>query len=125
LVPLKECDKMMTAIICNGTENKNLFPTFIMGSAAIALGHEVYLFFTPAGAPALKKGFLEKVEGKGMPEMMEMVNDYLALDGHIVACELCMGVYDMTEEDLREGVEVVGATGFLSDINDATITFTF
>lgn len=116
---------MMTAIICNGTENKNLFPTFILGSAAIALGHEVYLFFTPSGAPALKKGFLEQVEGKGMPEMMEMVNDYLALDGHIVACELCMDVYDMTEEDLREGVEVVGATGFLSDINDATITFSF
>ena len=116
---------MMTAIICNGTENKNLFPTFILGSAAIALGHEVYLFFTPSGAPALKKGFLEQVVGKGLPDMMEMVGDFQALGGHIVACELCFDVHDMTEADMREGVEIVGATGFLSDITSATITFSF
>ena len=116
---------MMTAIICNGTENRNLFPTFILGSAAIALGHEVVLFFTPSGAPALKKGFLEGVKGKGLPEMMEMVNDFQALGGKIIACELCFDVHDMTEADLREGIEVVGATGFLSDITDATITFSF
>jgi predicted peroxiredoxin len=115
-----------TAIICNGTENKNLFPLFILGSAAIALGNEVYLFFTPIGAPALKKGFLETVKGKGLPDIMEMLDDFLALGGHIVACELCFDVHDdLTEDDMREGVEVVGATGFLSDINDATITFSF
>jgi predicted peroxiredoxin len=116
---------MMTAIVCNGTENKNLFPTFILGSAAIALGHEVVLFFTPSGAPALKKGFLEQVKGKGLPDMMEMVNDFLDLGGRIVACELFVGVHDMSEDELREGVEVVGGTGFISDIGDATITFSF
>ena len=117
---------MMTAIICNGTENKNLFPTFILGSSSIALGNEVVLFFTPGGSPALKKGFLEQVAGKGMPDMIEMVSDFQTLGGRIVACELCFDAHDdLTEADLREGVEVVGATGFLSDIADATITFSF
>ncbi len=116
---------MMTAIVCNGIENKNLFPTFILGSAAVALGGEVVLFFTPSGAPALKKGFLEQVSGKGMPEMMEMVNDFQELDGRIVACELFVDALDMPESELREGVEVVGGTGFLADISDATITFSF
>lgn len=116
---------MMTAIVCNGIENKNLYPTFILGSAAVALGGDVVIFFTPGGAPALKKGFLEQVSGKGMPEMIEMVNDYLALDGRIVACELFVDALDMPESELREGVEVVGGTGFLADISDATITFSF
>jgi predicted peroxiredoxin len=116
---------MMTAIVCNGTENKNLFPTFILGSASIALGNETVLFFTPSGAPALKKGFLEEVSGKGMPEMMEMVNDFMDLGGRIVACELFVDALDMPESELRDGVEVVGGTGFLSDIGDATITFSF
>lgn len=35
------------AIVCNGCEPQNLFPTFIMGSAAAAMGDEVVLFFTP------------------------------------------------------------------------------
>ncbi len=116
---------MKTAIICNGTENKNVYPTFIMGSSSIALGNEVVLFFTPGAVPALKKGFLEEVKGKGMPEMMEMVSDFLDLGGRIVACELFMDALDMSENELRDGVEVVGATGFLSDISDATITFSF
>ena len=117
---------MKTAIVCNGTENKNLFPTFILGSSAISLDHDVYLFFTPSGAPALKKGFLEQVQGKGMPDMIEMVNDFLDLGGHIIACELCFDVHDdLTEENLRAGVEVAGATGFISDITEATITFSF
>lgn len=116
---------MKTAIVCNWTENKNLFPTFILGSSAAALGHEVVLFFTPSGAKALVKGFLEGVQGKGLPDMMEMLEGFQALGGNIIACELCMDVHDMSEEDLREDVEVVGATGFLSDIGDATITFSF
>ena len=70
-------------------------------------------------------GVLEQVKGKGMPEMMAMVDDFLELGGRIVACELFVDALDMPEDELRDGVEVVGATGFLSDISDATITFTF
>jgi len=114
-----------TVIVCNGTENRNVFPTFILGSTAAAAGNDVVLFFTPGGAPALKKGFLEQVKGKGMPDMMEMVNGLLALGGRILACELCLDALDLKPEDFREGVELVGATGFLLDVQDATITFSF
>jgi peroxiredoxin family protein len=44
------------AIVCNGAENKNLYPTFILASSAAASGDEVVLFFTPGAAPALRKG---------------------------------------------------------------------
>ena len=114
-----------TAIVCNGMENRNLFPTFILGSTAAAAGNEVILFFTPGGSPALKKGFLEQVKGKGMPDMMEMLKGLLALGGRIIACELCLGAMDLKPEDFREGVEIVGATGFIADIQNATITFSF
>ena len=32
---------------------------------------------------------------------------------------------DLKPEDFREGVEIVGATGFIADIQNATITFSF
>ena len=56
-----------TAIVCTGPEPKHLFPTFIIGSAAAAMGDQVILFFTPAAAPALVRGYLEKVRAQGMP----------------------------------------------------------
>jgi peroxiredoxin family protein len=49
------------AIIRNGSENSNLYPTFIMGSATAASGDDVIIFFTPGGVPALKPGYLESL----------------------------------------------------------------
>ena len=113
------------AITCNGAEPANIFPTFVLGSAAAACGDDVVLFFVPGGAPALVKGKLESMEAKGMPDLAELVEGFQVLGGRILLCELAFGAKDIEEEDLREGVEIVGATTFLAEIKDATITFSF
>ena len=113
------------AMVCNGTESKNLYPAFILGSSAVASGDELIIFFTPGAAPALKKGELEKIKGKGMPDMADLVEGVTALGGRILLCELAFEAKDMTKEELRDDVEVVGATTFMVEISDAQITFSF
>jgi len=115
----------MMAITVNGAEPKNLYPPFILGSSAVASGDDVILFFTPGGAPALKKGVLEEIKGKGLPDMAELVDGLSALGGRIMMCELAFEAKDMKEEDLREGVEIVGATTFIVEAADAQLTFSF
>ena len=113
------------AMICNGTEPKNLYPAFILGSSAVASGDDLIIFFTPGGAPALKKGELEKIKSKGMPDMADLVEGVMALGARIMLCELAFDAKDMKKEDLRDDVEVVGATTFMAEISDAQITFSF
>jgi len=113
------------AIVCNGAENKNLYPTFILGSSAVASGDEVVLFFTPGAAPALRKGVLEKIKAKGYPDMAELVEGLQNLGGRILLCELALEAKDMKKEEFRDGVEIVGATSFMADIDDAQVTFSF
>ena len=113
------------SITCNGAESGNIFPTFVLGSAAAACGYEVVLFFTPGGAPALLKGELEKIKAKGMPDLMELYEGLCVLGGRIIVCELVLGAKDLKAEDFVEGVEIMGATSFLSEIEDAQITFSF
>ncbi len=113
------------AIVCNGPENKNLYPTFILASSAAASGDEVVLFFTPGAASALRKGELEKIKAKGMPDMVELVDGIISLGGRILLCELALEAKDMKKEEFREGIEIVGATSFMADIDDAQITFSF
>lgn len=36
------------AITCNSSEPSSVFPVFVLGTAAAALGDNVTLFFTPA-----------------------------------------------------------------------------
>ena len=113
------------AIVCNGSENKSLYPTFVLASSAAASGDQVVLFFTPGAASALRKGELEKIKAKGMPDMTELVEGVQSLGGRILLCELALEAKDMKEEEYRDGVEIVGATKFMADINDAQITFSF
>jgi len=74
------------AMVCNGSEPKNLYPAFILGSSAIASGDDLILFFTPGGAPALKKGEFEKIKGKGMPDFIDLAEGIEALGGRIMLC---------------------------------------
>ena len=113
------------AITVNGSEPSNIFPAMILGSAAAACGDDVVIFFTPGGAPTMVKGELEKIKAKGMPDIVELYEGIRTLGGRMIACELCVGAKDIKPEDLREGVEVMGATSFLGEISDAQITFSF
>ena len=114
------------AIICNNSAPSSVFPTLIVGSAAAAIGDEVFLVFTPGGLPALVKGEIEKMKGtKGLPDPIELYESLRTLNGRVIACELGLGAKDVKEEDLREGAEIMGATSFLSEIQGAGLTFSF
>jgi len=114
-----------TAIVCNGAGPGNINPTLILGSAAAALGNDLVLFFTVGGAPIMVKGELEKLKREGAPDPVEMYDGILALGGRVLVCELCLELKNMKPEDFREGVEIAGATTFIADIQDATLTFCF
>ena len=86
------------AIVCNGSEPKNLYPTFILGSSSAALGDEVIFFFTPGGGPALIKGELEKIKGKGMPDMASLIEGIENLNCRILLCELALEAKDIRRE---------------------------
>jgi predicted peroxiredoxin len=115
------------AITVNGTEPKNVYPPFILGSSAAASGDEVILFFTPSGAPAMVKGALEKLNeaAKALPDLMELYKGLINLGGRLLVCELAFDVHDFTQEDLIEGTEVVGATTFVAEAQGAELTFSF
>lgn len=113
------------AITVNGAEAKNIFPPFILGSSAVASGDELSIFFCPAGAPAMVKGVIEKMEGKGLPNLLELYEGVKVLGGKIYVCELALDAKDLKKEDFRDGIEIIGATTFINEIKDATITFSF
>jgi len=113
------------AITVNGAEPSNVFPPFILGSSAVASGDELTIFFCPGGAPAMVKGEIEKMEVKGLPNLLELYEGVQNLGGKVYVCELALEAKDLKKEDLRDGIEIIGATTFMNEIKDATITFSF
>ena len=113
------------AITVNGSAPSNIFPPMILGSSAAASGDDVTIFCCPGGAPTMVKGELEKITGKGLPNIVELYDGILSLGGRVLVCELALENKDLKAEDFREGVQIVGATSFMASITDANITFSF
>ena len=113
------------AITVNGSAPSNIYPPMILGSAAAALGDEVIIFCCPGGAPTMVRGQLEKVTGKGLPDIVKLFDGILSLGGKVYVCELALENKDIRVEDLRPGVELIGATTFMSSVADATVTLSF
>ncbi|MBN2619547.1 DsrE/DsrF/DrsH-like family protein [candidate division WOR-3 bacterium] len=113
------------AFVVNGTENKNIIPALVLGSSAAASGDTVYMFFTPGAADLLKPGRIEEIKPKGYPPAIELWNGIKSLGGKFYLCELVLEVKDMKKEDFRTDIELVGATTFITDIQEAQTTFSF
>lgn len=113
------------ALVVNGMEPKSVYPPFVLGTSALAIGNEVMIFFCPAGGPWCKKGELEKVTMKGMPDMKDLVEKFNKLGGKIYICELALEAKDMKKEEIRPDTEIIGATEFMSMASSATVTFAF
>ncbi|MCE5261703.1 MAG: DsrE/DsrF/DrsH-like family protein [Euryarchaeota archaeon] len=113
------------AIVVNSTEPRCVYPPYVLGTSALAIGDEVMLFFTPGGSPILKAGELEKLKSKGLPDMEDLVKKFNALGGKLYLCELALEAKDLKREELRKDMEIIGATEFMSKASECTVTFSF
>jgi predicted peroxiredoxin len=115
-----------TILMCNHADGSGVFPTLIMGSSAASLGDEILIFFCPGGAQALVKGELEKFcNTKGLPDPVELYNTIRELGGRMIICELAFEAKGIDKNNLRDGVEVMNAPGFLLEAQGATMSLVF
>jgi len=132
-----------TTIVVQSGDMDRMFSTLIIANGSLAMGMEVWLFFTFWGLERLKKGGLEKGPlskmhmlglGKWMlSQRMKKANvvslerlmaDFKDLGGKIIACEMTMEIMGIKREDLREDlIDEYGAVGtYIQKARDSQIT---
>ncbi len=120
----------VTIIVHSGDMDK-IYSAFIIANGALAMGMEASLFFTFWGLQRLVKGGLEKGPlsrmnllglGKRMikqrmkkvklAHLKRLLEDYKALGGKIIACEVTIEIMGIKRADLLENViDEYGAVG--------------
>lgn len=119
-----EMSKMV--IMCNHADADSVMAAMVMGAAAAATGEQVYMFFQPGAACVLQNGELEKYRGiQGLPDPIELYDSIQVLDGRFILCELGLPNKGIAREDLREGVEVMMASSFLLEAEDAKAVYCY
>lgn len=113
-------------VVCNNDDEQSVMAALVMGAAVAATGDQVLMFYQPGAAKVLVKGELEKFQGlKGQPDPLDLFESIQVLDGRFILCELGLPIWDIKEENLREGVEVMMASTFLFEAEGALMSFSY
>jgi len=102
------------------TPTRTYSPIFY-AMAAAAMEMEVILWFTMNGTNQLKKGEAEKVQldktsDVNLKTMLEMA---MESDVKLRVCQQSLELWDMTMDDVIDGVEILGATSIIDLSLDA------
>ncbi len=129
--------KKLAIVVSEGTFDKGMM-AMIIGNTAAAMGMEVSIFFTFFGLNLLKKGARPKLPGmyrlftgmfvkkmakggvENFPQQLETAKD---LGVRLFACSTSMSLMGIEKEDMTDGVEVLGASGFLNIAADTDMQY--
>ena len=96
------------------TPNRTYSPLFY-AMAAAAMEMEVLVWFTMDGTKQLKKGAAEQVElkpGSG-GTLKTMLENAMESEVELRVCQQSLELFDMTTDDLIDGVDILGATSII------------
>jgi len=129
--------KKLAIVVSEGSFDKGMM-AMIIGNTAAAMGMEVNIFFTFFGLNLLKKGakpklpgmyrlftgmFVKKMAKGGVENFPQQLETAKELGVHLFACSTSMALMGITADGMTDGVEVLGASGFLNIAADTDMQY--
>jgi predicted peroxiredoxin len=98
-----------------GTPERSATPIYLATTAA-AMDVEVGIYFTVNGPTLLKKGVAEslivpKHDGHGAP-LRRFIDQALDMGVKFYVCQPSLDLHGLTQEDLIDGVQMIGGAAF-------------
>jgi predicted peroxiredoxin len=118
-------DKILI-IMTSGPDTPHRCATpFFFATLAAAMDYEVSMFFTIDGTLLLKKGMAETIFPKaGGKPVSDFLKDAMEAGVKFTACTASMELHDLKQEDLIDGIKMVGgATMWQMSEDSKTLTF--
>jgi peroxiredoxin family protein len=144
---MEEKAKQKYTFICSRGTLDGAYPSLILAINSVRLGHEATIFYTFMGINIVRKEYLAKVrfhppgflgaipgmaamatgmmkkqiEEANIPVVEELLEIALLEGINLVACRMTMDMMKLTEDDLREGVQVMNAEQYLKIASQCAI----
>ena len=108
--------KKILVIQTHGIETpRRTYSPLFYAMAAAAMGMDVLVWFTMDGTNQLKKGAAEKVQLDPNSDvtLKTMLEQTMESEVKLRVCQQSMALWNMKQEDLIPGVEILGATSII------------
>ncbi len=108
--------KKILVIQTHGVETpRRTYSPLFYAMAAAAMEMEAMVWFTMDGTSQLRKGAAEQVQLDPTSDvtLKTMLEQAMDAEVKLAVCQQSMALFDMTTDDLIEGVEILGATSII------------
>jgi predicted peroxiredoxin len=116
----------LVIIVTHGPDEPELATLpFVMAAGALVSEMEVFMAFQAEGVQLVTKGGADGVHAEAFPPLQELIDTVGAIGGLLMPCSPCLESRGIAEDELLDGVEVIGAARLVSEIASATATLNY
>ena len=120
-------EKKKLVVVCTrGLDDERSSVALSVANSGINSGLDVTMFLVSAGVDLARRGATAVAQLNPLdPPLGEMLDNFMASGGNIMACPPCAKVRGYTPEDLVEGVTVTSSTAMHALIGQVAATLSF
>lgn len=117
-------DKLVV-LVTKGIDSELSSVAFTIANGGITAGLKVSVFLTSAAIDLVRKGGQRMTHVAPLDPLAQSIGDFQKRGGTIWACPPCVKSRGYDENDLLEGVVIVGASAMHAEIKDGAATLSF
>lgn len=115
----------LVVVMTHGADEELSSVAFTIANGGMTAGLKVSIFLTSAAVDLVRKGAVEMTQAAPLEPLSSLIQDFLDRGGTLWACTPCVKARGYTQEDLREGVIITGASPMHERIKAGAATLSF
>ncbi len=115
----------LVVVITHGIESEKSSVAFTIANGGMTAGLKVSVFLTAAGVDLARKRAIDATQVHPLEPLQDLVKDFLARGGTLMACTPCVKSRGYTQDDLIDGTIITGASPMHELIQAGAATLSF
>lgn len=113
----------LVIVASRGHDDERATVAWTIANGGVTAGLQVTMFMVSSAIDVIRKGAVDHVRMNPFdPPMKELIESFVGRGGKILVCPPCAKVRGYSEEDLIEGVTIVGSAALHALIKDGAAT---
>lgn len=117
--------RKLVVLITKGIDHELSSVGFTIANGGITAGLKVSIFLTSAAIDLVRRNGQRLTHVPPLSPLAALIEDFQKRGGVIWACPPCVTARGYTQDDLLDGVVIVGASAMHADILDGAATLSF
>lgn len=114
--------KKLSVVITHGIEDELSSVGFTVANAGLDNGLDTSIFLTSTGVDLVRKRAVDTTHVEPFKALKVLIDKFISEGGIIWACTPCVKGRGYEQDDLLDGVTIIGATPMLLQIRDENAT---